>query len=107
MTQKEIFKRDNLVVDLLFKHMGEENALPHTDIEKHLENHGYKIGHDRLRNILSRIRQERKLPIVYSRGKGYFWAKRKSEIEQTLNDLKSMQQSLQDQIDVLSKFVME
>lgn len=106
-TDKEYAKREKVFLDLMRNHRGEENSINYADIIIFMDNYGFNFSHDRLRGFITTIRLKNRLPIVYKRGKGYFWARRKSEIESTILDLKSMQSSLQEQIDLLSEFVME
>ena len=88
-------------------HRGEENSINYADIITIMDNYGFHFSHDRLRGFITKTRIRNRLPIVYTRGKGYFWAKRKSEIEKTIKDLILMQSSLQEQVDLLREFVME
>ena len=107
MTQKEYAKRERVFVDLMREHRGQENSIMYNDILVIMDNYGFKMKHDALRSFITSVKIKNRIPIVYARGKGYFWAKRKSEIENTINDLKSMQSSLQEQIDLLQEFIME
>lgn len=106
-TEKEYAKREKIFIDLMRNHRGEENSINYADIITIMNTYGFKMSHDCLRNFITQIKLKNRLPIVYTRGKGYFWAKRKSEIENTIKDLILMQSSLQEQVDLLREFVME
>ena len=105
MKQANIIKRNNLLVDFLSQHTGENNSVTHTEIIEYLKKQGFEITHDSLRNLITKVKLQRRLPILYKRKKGYFWAGCKQEILDTINDLKSMQNAIQEQINLLSKFI--
>ena len=101
----DTIKRNNLLVKFLSQHAGENNGASYNDIIKYLKEYGFETTPDSLRNLITKVKLERRLPIVYKRKKGYFWANCKQEILDTINDLKSMQNAIQEQINMLEKFV--
>ena len=107
MTQEQYAKRERVFIELIQNHTGEENSINYKECLDYMEKYGFKMSYDTLREFITKVKLKYMLPIIYTRGKGYFWAKRKSEIENTIKDLKSMQNALQKQIDLLQKFIIE
>ncbi len=103
---RNTFERDNLVVNILIEHRGKEDPITQKELQSVLESHGYKIAHWSIGQVVNRIAYQRKLPICYVNGKGYYWASRRSEIEDTIADLRSRMNALQEHIDHLSKFLL-
>lgn len=100
------YERDNLVVNTLMEHRGAEDCIIAKELQKILADHGYKLAQWSVGQAIRHIMYERKLPICFINGKGYYWAIRKAELEATIADLTSRMNALQEHIDHLSKFLM-
>lgn len=107
MKRENKVKRDNLLVGYISTHIGEDNSANYNEIIQYLRQYGFTLTHDNLRKLITKIKLERCLPIIYKRGKGYFLANNKQELLNTIKDLKSMQYALQKQIDLLQKFMID
>lgn len=103
----DVFKRDSLVLEFMKEHKGEENIISSHEIQKFLSDNGYCVKPRNVGSLLNRIMYERNAPICYTNGKGYYWAKTKSEIEKTVADMKMRQVALQEHIDHLKQFIIE
>ena len=107
MTQKEVFERDNLLVDELRKHRGAEKAISSHEIVNFLSENGYEIKQRNVGTLVNKLMIERSLPICFINGKGYYWASKTSEIQATIKDLQSRIFALQEHIERLKCFIME
>lgn len=105
MTQKEVVKRDNLVVEFLRQNKGKENCKSSREISQFLIEKGYKIKPENMGFLLTRIINERLLPICSLNGKGYYWAKNKEDILACVSHLKARIVSLQEHINILESFI--
>lgn len=102
-----IYKRDNLIVDILKNHMGSENGIEGAEICKILSDNGFSIKKTHIRNEIERIRKERHLPIWYKKGCGFFWFGRAEEVKEAIAKLNSTINTLQDTIELLQRFIFE
>lgn len=107
MTRKETYKRDTLLRNLLFRHKGFENAIKTKDICAEMNAYGYKINARCLPTIIKRLRKERGLPISYARGKGYFIARSKSDIQRAISDMELQINALQTTINFMKGFIFD
>ncbi len=104
MKQMEVFKRDNLIVDIIRSHIGEENAIGGKELSKILEENGYSTRTE-IHTIVSKIIKERYLPICSLSGKGYYFPKNKQDIESAISHLQSRVDEIQSRIDFLKQFL--
>ena len=104
--EDERLKLDNAVVELLWKHKGKENAVPSNEIGallKGLNTSGY--GYCTAVPILvRRLMIERRLPICHCRG-GYYWARTKEELVDSVADLKKRLETMRETVEHLESFI--
>lgn len=105
LSKEQNLIKENIIVDALLEHRGEENHISVHDIQKILRENEFCVQHRSINQMITKIKLERRIPICYKRGKGYFLAKRKSDIETTLKDLGMMIKSLQEHYDFLESFI--
>ena len=106
-TKEMNFKKENLIVDTLFKHRGIENTITAKELCDILRKNGFEVKHRSINGMMTKIKFERKIPICYIRGKGYFWGKKKEDIELTIVDLRLMIKSLEEHAEFLESFIIE
>lgn len=106
MKRKETFKSNTLLKDLIWKHKGIDNAISTKEICNQLKDYGYTIKERALPTLIQDLRFELNLPICYQRGKGYFWAISKNDIDITINDLQNQIYALQTTINFMKGFVL-
>jgi hypothetical protein len=107
MTREQTTKRDDLLIRFISKHQGNENGVSAQEIMEHMSENGFPITYNHLRNLVTKLKLERTLPICYKRGHGYFCAKTRKDIETTICDLESMVRSLQEHIEHLRRFIID
>ena len=107
MNRTDVYKRDNLIVDIISKHIGHENGIHGSEIHKILSENGYSIKRNIIRNVIERIRRERHLPIWYKKGCGYFWLGKAEEVKEAISMLQGTVCTLQRTIDLLQRFVID
>lgn len=108
MTRDQVTKRDNLFVkELRENHRGRENSITSEQASKFLGEHGFPIKKSHIGTMINNLAGERCLSICYTNGKGYFWATSKCEIQDTVADLQSRINALQEHIDHLNSFIIE
>lgn len=107
MTRKQLYKRDSLLKGVLIKHKGFENAISTRAIIEEMRERGYEIKARALPQVIKKLRWERGLPISYARGKGYFLAKTKKDIQTAIEDMQKQIDSLKTTINFLRGFVFE
>ena len=105
--QIETFKRDNLLLDIIFQRKGKENIISAKEITTILNENGFKTKQDCIHQIVRRIILERRVPICSLNYKGYFWATTKDEIQMSVDHLQSRIAEMQKRIDVLKSFIIE
>ena len=103
----ETFKRDNLLVDMIFQHKGKENAIGTKELVLALSERGYKMKADRLHTVIKKITFERHIPICSVGHSGYYWATSKQDIQLAVADLQEKIIGLQERIDLLKSFIYE
>lgn len=106
MTQLEVFKRDNRVVEIIKKHRGRNNPIASEELCRMLNEAGFKTKVRNIGGILSRIMYERNLPICYVNSRGYYWATCEDDITPVIADLESRRAEMQRHIDHLKSFIM-
>lgn len=107
MKRNETIKRDNALVEYILQHKGSQNAIPTETICKALAEQGYTIKASSLHTILTKIINERHLPICSLNGKGYYWAKTKQDVIDCIAHLQSRIDALQNHIEHLKNFIIE
>ena len=103
----ETFKRDNLLVDIIFQHKGSQNAIGTQEIVRALNERGYSIKPEAIHTIITLIVFERRLPICSMVHKGYYWGTSKQDIYNAIDELQYKIQGLQERIDLLKSFICE
>ena len=106
MTQIQMFKRDNYMVEIIKKHKGRSNPIASNKLCSMLNELGYETKVRNIGNIVSRIMYERNLPIGYVNGRGYYWATCEEDILPVIADLESRRYEMQRHIDHLRNFIM-
>lgn len=106
-TQIKTFKRDNLLVDIIFQHKGEQNVISAKEITTILNENGYQTKTDHIHGIVKKMVIKRRLPICSANARGYYWATAKEEIQATIGDLQNRIAEMQKRIDVLKSFIIE
>ena len=105
--QVDLVKRDNLVVDTIFKHKGRENPISAIKLREILLDNGYKVNVINIGSLVNKIKFERKLPICFVNSKGYFWATNKQEIALTIKDLKGRALKMLEHAEFLQSFIID
>ena len=101
------FKRDNLIVNIIKSHVGIENAIKSTEIVKILSESGFESKSTSLHTVVSKIIEQRNLPIVSSSSFGYCWGDKRSDFEVAINELQCKVEELNNRIKHLRKFIIE
>lgn len=107
MKHIDAFKRDNLLVDIIFQHKGKENAIGTQELASALNERGYKTRHEHIHHLVNRVVYERHLPICAVGHCGYYWATSKQDIQLAIDELQGKIQGLQERIDLLKSFICE
>lgn len=55
--------------------------------------------------MITKIKFDRKIPLCYIRGKGYFWGRKREDIALTVRDLRLMINSLDEHAKFLESFI--
>ena len=103
----ETFKRNNLLVDIIFQHKGSQNAIGTQELAHALNERGYSVKPDGIHLIVTKIVFERRLPICSMVHKGYYWGTSKQDIQNAIDELQCKIQGLQERIDLLKSFICE
>lgn len=103
----ETFKRDNVLVDIIFQHKGKENAIGTQELILAMNERGYKVSKDHLHGVVAKVTTERRLPICSAVHRGYWWATSKQDLQVAINELEDKIQALQERVDLLKSFVIE
>jgi hypothetical protein len=103
----ETFKRDNLLVDIIFQHKGLQNAIGTQELVHALNERGYSVKPECMHQIVTKIVFERRLPICSMVHKGYYWGTSKQDIQGAIDELQYKIQGLQERIDLLKSFIYE
>ena len=101
----DTFKRDNILMEFMRQHKGEENIVSSREIPDYMQQNGYSVKRHFVCSILRKIMYERNAPICHTNANGYYWAKTKQEIEKAIADLESRRNSMQEHIDHLKGFI--
>ena len=106
VSKEERIKLDNAVVDLLWSHKGKANAVSGSKIAKMLRemcsaDYNYDSG---ISPYVRRLMIERRLPICHCH-QGYYWAKTKEELLESIQWLEQRMATTQETIEHLQSFV--
>ena len=109
ISREERVKLDNLVVELLYNHKGKENAVSGKEIASLLRENsssGHEYGTS-MACFIRRVMIERRLPICHIQGSngGYYWAKTKEELLESVKDLEERIATMQETIEHLQSFI--
>lgn len=108
-TELEKFKIDNAVVDFLFAHKGKENAVTGNDILAVIRSVSKTdcSYEGSASAFIRKLMLERRLPICHNRGRngGYYWAKTKDELIESVKDLEGRIATMQETIEHLQSFI--
>ena len=103
----ETFRRDNLLVDIIFQHKGKENAIGTKQLVLALNDRGYKVSAEGIHGIITRVVFDRHLPICSLVRHGYYWGTSKRDIQVAVDELQDKINGLQERIDLLKSFICE
>lgn len=106
MNQREVMKRDNVLVAFLAEHRGAGNLVSTSQICGHLNECGYKTQKDHIHSLIRKLMFERTLPICSINSKGYYWAETKDEIQMAIDEMQSRISEMQNRIELLKKFIL-
>lgn len=106
-TRIETFKRDNLIVSIIFQHKGKENAIGTKELISALNEKGYTMKPDYVHTIVGKITANRHLPICSVTHCGYYWGTSKQDIQFAIDDLQDKINGLSERIDLLKSFICE
>lgn len=105
--QFDTFKRNNILVDILFSAKGKSNAISSYEIAKIIESKGYKTKQKSVGVMVRNVMYDRKLPICHHNSKGYFWANNKTDIEECVAEMESRIEAMQKHIEHLKAFLIK
>lgn len=106
VSKEERIKLDNAVVDLLFSHKGKANAVSGAKIAKMLREIGSAdYNYDSaISTYVRRLMIERRLPICHCH-QGYYWAKTKEELLESIQWLEQRVATTKETIEHLRSFL--
>lgn len=109
MKRSQLLQRDNTLLALLWEHKGKENGIKIKEISKLLENEfGQTYTVTTVRLLISKIRIEKKAPILYNMGNcAYYWAKNENELREYIQTMQERIYSTQQTINLLKTFIKE
>ena len=107
MKRIDCIKRDNLLIDYLLAHKGQNNAVQATEIVEYLTANNFPTAIGSIHILITKLKMERHLPICSTVADGYFWAKSRAEIQAFIDHLQSRIDGLQEHIEHLKIFIME
>ena len=105
--RQDAFNRDNAVVDIIFKHRGENNIISGVEIAKQLTDMGFPTKKDCIHSIMTKIIFDRKLPILSKNSRGYFWASTQDEIQKCIDDLENRCSSILEHAEILRAYIIK
>lgn len=105
LTEIQVFKRNNLLVDFLFEHKGVQNIVSSKAICEFLNERGYHASLGLIHQIIRKVMFERRLPICSVNSTGYYWATSKEEIQMSIDDLQGRVAELTNRIELLQSFI--
>lgn len=97
-------KLENLLVDFMIKHKGAENIVSSKELADFCSKQGLSILPRTAGMKLVKLSVERHLPICHMHG-GYYWAKTKDELLNSVADLQMRKNALQERIEHLQSFI--
>lgn len=102
-----VFKRDNLVVDIISRHKGKENVISGRELVRQVNEQGYDLSNVSLHCLITKIKFERHLPICSLNSNGYYWARNLEDIAECVKHLKERVISLNEHIEFLESFIVK
>lgn len=72
MKHFEAFKRDNVLVDIIFQHKGIDNAIGTQELRRAMAQRGYTVRADYVHSLVNRVVFERRIPICSVAKSGYY-----------------------------------
>lgn len=106
-TELDAFKRDNMLVDIIFAHKGINNAIGTKELARVLREKGCDVPADHIHVTVSRIVHERRLPICSVTHRGYYWATSKQDIQACIDSIEGKIRGLKERVDLLQSFICE
>lgn len=106
-TDKDNLRKENLIVDTLWEHNSVDNSIQAEELCAVLRANGFNIKTRSINSMITKIKFERKIPLCYIRGKGYFWGRKREDIALTVRDLRLMINSLEEHAEFLESFIIE
>lgn len=109
MKRSQLQQRDNALFALLWEHKGKENGIKTKEISELLEKEfGQRYTVNSIRFLVSKIRIERKAPILYDMVHNtYYWAKNENELREYIQTMQERIDSTQQTINLLKTFIKE
>ena len=103
----ETLNRDNELVSIIFQHKGIKNAIGTQELVLALRKKGYTVRADFIHQLILKIINERHLPICGKCHSGYYWAKSKQDIKESIAELSAKIKGLQERIAFYESFIYE
>ena len=109
MKRSQLQQRDNALFALLWEHRGKANGIKTKEISELLENEfGEHYTVTSIRFLISKIRIERRAPILYDMiEKTFYWAENDSELCEYIETMQERIDSTQQTINLLKTFIKE
>lgn len=106
MKSIDAYRRDNMLVDIIFQRKGKGNVISAKEITNILNENGYKTRANNVHNLVRKVMFERCLPICSENANGYYWATTKEEILSNVDCLQGRIEEMQKRIEHLKSFVL-
>lgn len=107
MKHFEAFKRDNILVDIIFQHKGKDNAIGTQELRRAMAYSGYTVSAEYVHSLVNKVVFERRIPICSVAQSGYYWATSKKDIQLAIDELQGKIGGLQERADLLKSFIFE
>ena len=105
MNKVETLKRDNLIVKIIKNHKGIKNGIKSNEIARYLSEHGYDTKATSIHIIITKLIEERDLPIVSSSSFGYCWGTCREDFLIAITELQSKIVELSERVEHLKTFI--
>ncbi len=106
MKYNQLLRRDNALIGYIREHKGKNNAVSNKQLAQYLSDQGYSTKSEAIHGLISKIINERGLPICSLNANGYFWASCQDDILAAVGHLQGRIDKLQERIDVLKSFIL-
>lgn len=103
----ETLKRDNLIIQILLRHKGRDNAIDYRGLTKEVSANGFELKEASVHTIIARIKFERNVPICSLDSGGYYWAKNKQDVLESINHLQKKVDGLNEHIEFYKNFLID